>query len=79
MASSSKYANLSIMAQEEKPGMVGVRLEGDLMARVREEAWREHRTLAGMVRVFILEAIAARESKKPERTTLGRRTKRGST
>lgn len=50
------------MAQEEKnPGMVGVRLEGELMEKIREEAKREHRTLAGMVRVFILEAMEARE------------------
>jgi hypothetical protein len=52
------------MAQEEKPGMVGVRLEGELMAKIREAAKQEHRTLAGMVRVFILEAIAAREGRK---------------
>jgi hypothetical protein len=51
------------MAQEEKPGMVGVRLEGDLMKKVREEAMREHRSLAGMVRVYIIEAMAAREKK----------------
>jgi predicted transcriptional regulator len=52
------------MAQEEKsPGMVGVRLEGELMAKIREEAKREHRTLASMVKVFI-EAVEAREGKK---------------
>jgi hypothetical protein len=55
------------MAQENKPGMVGVRLEGELMAKVRTSAQQEHRTLAGMVRVFILEAIAAREGKKPKK------------
>ena len=50
------------MNQKEKaPGMIGVRLEGDLMEKVREEAENEHRTLAGMVRVFIIEAIEARE------------------
>jgi hypothetical protein len=66
--SSPKYANLSDMGQEEsKPGMVGVRLEGELMAKIREEAKREHRTLAGMVRVFILEAMEAREAKKPKK------------
>ena len=44
--------------------MVGVRLEGDLMKKVREEAMREHRSLAGMVRVYIIEAMAAREAKR---------------
>lgn len=44
--------------------MVGVRLEGELMEKIREEAKREHRTLAGMVRVFILEAMEARERGK---------------
>lgn len=64
MMSSSKYATLPGMAHEEnKPGMVGVRLEGEFMAKIREEAKREHRTLAGMVRVFILEAMEAREAK----------------
>lgn len=47
--------------------MVGVRLEGELMAKIRDEAKREHRTLAGMVRVFILEAIEQREAKKPKK------------
>jgi len=65
MMSSPKHATLPVMAQEEiKPGMVGVRLEGGLMAKIREEARRERRTLAGMVRVFILEAMEAREGKK---------------
>jgi hypothetical protein len=65
MLSSPNYANLGGMAQEEsKSGMVGVRLEGELMAKIRDEAKREHRTLAGMVRVFILEAIELREAKK---------------
>jgi len=45
--------------------MVGVRLEGELMAKIREETNREHCTLAGMVRVFILEAIASREGPFP--------------
>jgi hypothetical protein len=68
MMSSPEYATLPIMAQEEKkPGMVGVRLEGELMAKIRDEAKREHRTLAGMVRVFILEAMEAREAKKPKK------------
>ena len=49
--------------------MVGVRLEGDLMKKVREEAMREHRSLAGMVRVYIIEAIEAREEKKPKKKT----------
>lgn len=66
MLSRKQYATLPGMAQEEsKPGMVGVRLEGELMAKVREEAKREHRTLAGMVRVFILEAIERRKSPMP--------------
>jgi Ribbon-helix-helix protein, copG family len=66
--SSPKYANLPVMAQEEnKPGMVGVRVEGELMEKIREEAKREHRSLAGMVRVYILEAIEAREAEKKKK------------
>ncbi len=49
---------------EKKPGMVGVRLEDELMEKVREQAVREHRTLAGMVRVYIIEAVAAREKRE---------------
>jgi hypothetical protein len=50
-----------MVPERKRPGMVGVRLEGKLMEKVREEAVKEHRSLAGMVRVFILEALAARE------------------
>lgn len=53
-----------MVPEDNKPGMVGVRLEGELMAKIREAAKREHRTLAGMVRVFILEAIEQREGRE---------------
>ena len=49
--------------------MVGGRLEEDLMKKIREEAMREHRSLAGMVRVYIIEAIEAREKKGRKKPT----------
>jgi hypothetical protein len=49
---------------EKKTGMIGVRLESDLMAEVEQEAAEEERPLAMMARILIREAMTVRRAKK---------------
>ena len=49
---------------EKKTGMIGVRLEPELMAEVEQEADEEERPLAMMARILIREAMTARRMKK---------------
>lgn len=48
---------------EKKTGLVGVRLEPDLMVSLESEAGKEERPLAAMARILIKEALVAREKK----------------
>ncbi len=54
---------------EKKTGLIGVRLDPELMAAVEAEADREDRPLGMMARILIKEAIAVRKGKEepPER------------
>ena len=49
---------------EKKTGLIGVRLEPDLMADVEKEAAEEERPLAMMARILIREAMKARELRR---------------
>jgi hypothetical protein len=45
---------------EKKTGLIGVRLEDELMTAIQEEADKEDRPLAAMARILIKEALSTR-------------------
>jgi hypothetical protein len=48
---------------EKKPHQAGVRLDEKTMAAVIEQADREERPIAAMLRILVREALEAREKK----------------
>jgi hypothetical protein len=58
---------------EKKTGLIGVRLEPDLLATVEAAAENEERPLSAMARILIKEALEAREVKEKERKPANRK------
>ncbi len=54
---------LAVKRGEKKTGLIGVRLEPELMAAVEKAAEEEDRPLAMMARILIREAITSRKKK----------------
>ena len=52
---------LAVKRGEKKTGLIGVRLEPELMAEVEKAAEEEDRPLAMMARILIREAMASRK------------------
>ena len=54
---------------EKKPHQAGVRLDEKTMAAVLEEADREGRPLAAMLRILVREALETREGKRRKKSS----------